>query len=421
MKKFIPFLTLFLLFIGFFSNKTNAQVVSETVTINPGYTHQVFYSLSNGAYPAVDNTNWDIAFQLRGFAASILINSKNNVQLFMANKSAAQWSTMVTADTTGIINSNYELHNSDISWDWGAFNRTVDTANQFDLGWGVYDFITHIVSGDSIYFIKLSSGIYKKFIIESLTSGVYYFRWADLDGSNEITGSLTKSAFAGKFFAYYSLQNNVSIDREPMYNAWDLVFTQYLSLTPYIYKVAGVLSNDSVYCAKAYPVDVNSVSPSTYTLGDSINTIGYNWKTYDFANNVWTIEDSLVYFVQDHNVGLWKVIFTGFGGSANGVYNFTKEFIGTTSVGENSINPILNIYPNPAKNNINLIIAKLQTNAATVINITNSMGQVVRSVDTQLIGELNNVSINLENLNQGFYYLSIIQNGKTYNKPFIVQ
>src|SRR5204863_1348220 len=129
---------------------------------------------------------------------------------------------------------------------------------QFDLGWGVYDFVTHIVTGDSVYFIKLSTGFYKKFIIELLTTGVYYFRWADLDGSNETTASLTKSNYSGKFFAYFSIVNNMGIDREPIYNTWDLVFTQYLSITPFIYKVAGVLSNDSVFCAKAYPVDVNT-------------------------------------------------------------------------------------------------------------------------------------------------------------------
>ena len=146
MNRLITVRSLLIFFTLVFSNRVSAQVISDSVTINPGYTHQVFYSLPNGGYPAVDNTNWDIAFQLRGFAASIMINSRNNVQLYKANKSIADWSTMVTADTTGIINAGYELHNSDLSWDLGAFSSTNDTTNQFDLGWGVYDFITHIGS-----------------------------------------------------------------------------------------------------------------------------------------------------------------------------------------------------------------------------------------------------------------------------------
>ena len=397
-----------------------AQVVNQTVTINPGYTQQVYYSLPNGAFPAVDNTNWDIGFQLRGFAASISINSKNNVHLYQSMKSASDWSTMVTADTTGIINNGYELHNSDTTWNQGAFNTTNDS-NQFDLGWGVYDFITHIVSGDSVYFIKLSNGTFKKFWIESLTSGVYYFRWADLDGTNEITASLTKSLYSGKYFAYYSIQNNVALDREPIYNSWDMVFTQYLSLSPIQYKVAGVLINDSVFASKAYPVNVNSVSPSGYSLSPKINTIGYNWKTYDFGTNTWTIEDSTVYFVQDHNAGLWKVIFTGFGGSANGNYTFTKEFLGTTGINENAVNAILSIYPNPSNGIINMVVARQQAGKSATVTITDLLGQIVKTIDITLNNELNNIYINLDKQYPGIYFISIDQQGMRNTKSFILQ
>ena len=163
----------------------NAQT-TDTVTVNPGYTNQTFYSLSNGTVSSVSNLNWDLAFQLRGFAASILINSKNNVRLFNANKSAADWSTMTAADTTGIFSTpTNELFNSDTSWNFGALNRTNNPADMFDLGWGNYDFMTHAVTGDSVYFIKLSSGVYKKLCIVSLANSIYDFKWADLDGSNE--------------------------------------------------------------------------------------------------------------------------------------------------------------------------------------------------------------------------------------------
>ena len=152
----------------FFSVNLKAQsIVNDSVIIGAGYTGQVYYNLQNGAYPAVSNTDWDLGFQLRGFAASITINSKNNVHLYRADKDISEWNTMMPSDTTGILNSNYELFNSDKSWDFGAFNNTNDTTNAFDLGWGVYDFATHIISGDSLYFIKLSNGTYKKLWLET--------------------------------------------------------------------------------------------------------------------------------------------------------------------------------------------------------------------------------------------------------------
>jgi hypothetical protein len=396
--------------------------VTDTVSVGAGYANQVYYSLQNGATPAVSNTDWDLGFQLRGFAASIMINSKNDVRLYRANKSVSDWGAITAADTNGILNATYELHNSDETWDLGALSGTFDTANVFDLGWGVYDFVTHAVTGDSLYFIQLPSGDYKKLWIESLTSGVFYFRWADLDGSNEITAQLDKTTFTSKFFGYYSITNNMVIDREPVpYNQWDLLFTQYLSITPFIYKVAGVLSNDSVFVAQAYPVDVQTATPAGYTLSDNISTIGYDWKTYDFANNIWTIEDSLVYFVKDRSQGMWKVIFTGFGGSATGDYIFTKEYLGVAGISENAVNPLLSLYPNPATDNIHLIVAKQTANETAVLRIINSAGAVVREINTALPDELNTISINLSGLNKGIYLLSAEQNGRLSSRTFIVQ
>ena len=131
MKSILQKLSLVIL-AGTLAFSANAQT-TDTVTINPGYTNQTFYSFANGTVSSVSNTNWDLAFQLRGYAASILINSKNNVRLFKSNKSAADWSTMTSADTTGILSTpTNELFNSDTSWDFGAFNVTNNPADMFD-------------------------------------------------------------------------------------------------------------------------------------------------------------------------------------------------------------------------------------------------------------------------------------------------
>ncbi|HNI29326.1 MAG TPA: hypothetical protein PLO82_02265, partial [Bacteroidia bacterium] len=113
---------------------TTIAQVSETVTINPGYTNQTFYSMANATVSTIDNTDWDLAFQISGFEAAILINSKNNVKLFKANKDASEWATMTAADTTGMYYS--ELLNNEAHMFNGAFNTTADTSNMFDLGWG---------------------------------------------------------------------------------------------------------------------------------------------------------------------------------------------------------------------------------------------------------------------------------------------
>ncbi|MBL7924940.1 MAG: T9SS type A sorting domain-containing protein [Bacteroidia bacterium] len=407
MKKINTYLLAFLLTLA--TIQVKAQMTSDVVSIGAGYTNQAFYSMSNGELSNITHTDWDIAFQIRGFAASILINSKNNVRLWNAGKAISQWSSMTVADTTSILSDPaYELFNSDTSWDYGAFNRTNDTSNQFDLGWGTYDFITHVISGDSVYFIKIGSTDYRKLKIESLTSGVYYFRYANLDGSNEIVATLTKSAFTGKFFAYYSLVNNLSIDREPVYNTWDLTFCQYLTLTPYTYKVTGVLSNDSVVVAKAYPVDPATPTPGTLPFNEEINTIGFDWKSYDFSTNVWTIADSTVYFVRDRQGNTWKVVFTGFDGSSTGNFYFDKGPATPTGLLENSGIRTFGIYPNPASQWVRLMLETEQSAPASIA-IVDISGRQVREINTSLRSGLQSLELDVANLPSGIYQVVVRQ------------
>ena len=48
-----------------------------------------------------------------------------------------------------------------------------------------------------------------------------------------------------------------------------------------------------------------------------INVIGADWKNFDQANNRWSLVDSTAYFIKTANGKIYKIIFTGFGGSAN--------------------------------------------------------------------------------------------------------
>ncbi len=410
----------FTLLAAVFTISANAQT-TDTVTANPGYTNQTFYSFTSGTVSSVSNLDWDLAFQLRGFAASILINSKNNVRLYKANKSVADWSTMYASDTTGIFSTpTNELFNSDTSWNFGALNRTNNPADMFDLGWGNYDFMTHAITGDSVYFIKLSSGVYKKLCIVSLANGIYDFKWADLDGSNETLGAINKTTYAGKNFVYFSLLNNQIIDREPAFNSWDLSFAQYLTTTPITYKVTGVLTNDSVTAVKAYPVDVTTVTSAGLTFDKAINTIGFDWKTFNMATNTFDISDSTVYFVQDRQGSVWKMIFTGFGGSANGNFYFNKST--TTGIGQiqNSAIKTFDAAPNPAHGSTRLILSSEKAGDA-MMQVISMNGMLMSSDVVQLNSGLQSVDLSLESLTPGIYQVLITMGSERQITRIVVQ
>ena len=391
----------------------NAQV-SQTVSISPGYTNRTFYQMNSGTVSTVSNTNWDLGFQLRGRAGAIIINSKNNVKLWNANKSVADWSTMSVSDTTGLLIPTNEFHNSEETWNVGAFNTTNDPANLFDLGWGLYDQATHLITGDSVYFISLSnSTIFKKLKIEKLDGYTYdyTFRFADLDGSNEVVDTVLKSAFPSKFFAYFSIVNNVAIDREPVYNAWDLSFESYKSanvIPGSYYSVAGVLSNDSVFVAKAYPVDTALTNVGGLLYSNKMNAIGFNWKFYDQPNNLWVIADSTIYFVKDRSNVTWKVVFTGFGGGANGEFYFNQSPVNSVGIIENSSIQTLGVYPNPAHDKIRIMVDS-KTQGFTSVSIYDISGRSIQQNQILLNGGLQAVDLNLQGFNPGIYQVVLVQ------------
>ena len=242
------------------NSTSKAQATTDTVSLGTGYTNQLWYSLPNNEQGTAPKNNWDLMFDVSGFGSSIHINSITGTQLW--RYTAADTSGWPTLDTAG-IDGWTPLYNSDTSWIFGAFDKGMVFSNPNDLGWGVYNSITHIVTGDSLYVIKLASGAYKKLWIQSLASGNYNFKYANIDGSSQQSGTIVKSAYSGKNFAYFSLQSNMALDREPASANWDLLFTQYTAFIPSPYTVAGVLLNVGVTAAQAngIPNSCSSGSP----------------------------------------------------------------------------------------------------------------------------------------------------------------
>lgn len=422
MKSISICFALALLLITFRSS--NAQMVGQVISIGPGYANQSFYSMAGGEVSNVSNTDWDLAFQFRGFTGSILINSKNNVKLWKANKASGDWNTMTASDTTGILNASFELVNADTSWNFGAFNRTNNSSNPFDLGWGVYDFMTHVVTGDSIYFIRLPDASLRKLRIDNLDglSFVYTFRYANLDGSNEVVTTMDKANFANRHFGYYSLLSGTSVNREPAISDWDITFCQYLNTQPFTYKVAGILSNDSVMAVKAYPVDTATAAYSGLTFRREINTIGFDWKTFTPTPppGSWAIEDSIVYFVKDRQGDIWKMIFTGFGGSANGQYIFYKGPAVSTGLSDAPELKTFGVFPNPATDFARMVVDVKQA-GPSLIRLMDLNGRIVKAISRELTNGLQLIDLDLSDIPAGLYQITLIQGNETRVGRIVIQ
>ena len=272
-----------------------------TVTTGPGYSQQTWYQLSTDAVTGAPLAEWDLAFEINGgFTASILANTQKGLAVYQAPYAVAEWDV---ADTNGLAVSWTALHNSDTDWSTGALNRDANL-DLFNLGWGIYDMVTHVVGGDSIYVVHLSSGAWKKLRIDALTGGTYHFTYADLDGTNEQMHALDKNDYMGKNFAYWSLEADAAIDREPASADWDLLFGKYMTDIGVWYGVTGALNNKGVRVVEVTGTPSTEAQMDWNGFHDDINTIGYDWKTFNNGTFQYEIADSLTYFVQDGLRGL---------------------------------------------------------------------------------------------------------------------
>jgi len=417
MKKYLLFTSLLL--VG--SQFTNAQAVSETVSIGAGYADETWYSLENGEQGTKAAADWDLTFDLSGFGTSIRINSGNGISLYAyPNGDISEWST---ADTTGLYTWSKE-YNSEMTWFDGAFDQNRNQNDPFDVGWGIYNMNTHIISGDSIFIIKLMDDSYRKLRIDKMASGAFNFTYAHIDGTNEIEDSLVKADYPGKLFGYYSLQNETAINLEPVtIENWDLFFGKYTGFIPTPYNLTGIMAGPNTEVVQidgvADVANYNDWGGETFT--NDISTIGADWKGFDFSTMSYYVENDIVYFVKTAAGDVWKLIPTGFGGSANGNFEFTKEKLSTLSIDENGIHVSeVVVYPNPATNKVSFVLNNM-TAKTTTVKILSMEGQIM--YEQVFVGDSNFdvKNISLYSFRSGLYIVNVSSGNQQFNQKLIIK
>jgi len=389
---------------------------SNLVTLNSGYSHQSFYSLQNGEVLNVENTNWDIAFSTDAFSSSIRINDGQGVQLYTYHLGdTSSWSSINTNSSNTVLDPMY---NSDTSWSFGAFD--VNQTNGFDYGWGVYNMQTHTVIGDSVFLMQTVDGNWKKLWIESKVGGEYFFKYANLDGSNEVNQNIAADNYSDKRFIYYSLETNDIIDREPNSSAWDITFTKYVTPVQGMpYPVTGILNNHDIEVAQADNI-ANPLFYSDYTAHNfesEINSIGYDWKSYQGS---YVITPNRCYFVRDYNMNIYRLTFTQFDGTSTGNIEFNTAILSASGVTDLNSGSILNIYPNPAINNQDIFFIYDIKSENSLLYIYDLTGKIVYS--SRLVSNgLKTHKIPSRILTSGTYITVVEFNGISLTKPLIVK
>ncbi|MCS6991847.1 MAG: T9SS type A sorting domain-containing protein [Chitinophagales bacterium] len=381
----------------------------DSIVMNPGYTHQVYYQLSDGSRTPVALASWDIGFQTSLMTASIIIN-ESNVALYYAD--GADTSQYATLDV-----SNYQgwprLYNSEQSWNIGAFNQLANPANQFDFGWGVYDFTQHAVFGTRLFVVETGGQVYKFWIRKKTSSGDYVVRFTPaVPGATDINLTIPTAPYNTKNFIYLKLATSSVVDAEPPSCCWHLLFTRYAANIPFMgyYLVTGVYQAPGVKAVKAYPVDVaiDSFDSHKDFLSTKITTIGYDWKYFDPVTMTYAIEDSLLYYVQDATgKKVWQLQFTAFD-HIKGVIKFKRKLVYDATIG---ISPLVQVltgfaFPNPATDELRIRV--VLPAGPVLLLITDATGKVVHQERRQVSEGLNELRISTSALAGGLYQLRLL-------------
>lgn len=381
---------------GFITLALTMSVLSNSIEIDlkPQYTDDVWFSFASGVVKSEQNNNWDIAFQI-GQKAGILINEPKGINLWLVpNSDEDSWTT--TIDTVGMSGSWELLHNSNNTWDIGAFNCGKDGfENNGDFGWGRYDMGTHGISGNKVFIIKTADKKYRKVMIESLLSKKYFFKIADLDGNNERIDSVSKADYPNKNYIYYDISSNKIINREPDTKDWDLVFGKYIDLIPMQggelvpYPVSGVRHNKNYRTAELNtdtPYEITAPSLTVDNYATSLVTIGSDWKTYDMAGGIYVVNSKKVFFCTKDTVGtenptIHKIVFKTFEGSATGKLSFELN-PKYASITDNQSED-LRIFPTQLDNNSILTVELDNINSTKGIEIYDALGNELINMSLQ--------------------------------------
>ena len=285
------------------------DVFTSSVKLGQYYKFQVYFDLSTGMDVASNDRNiWDLGFDASDEGWNITLNSSKF--MYAANTGLTDFQSVT--DTAGL--------------DWNF-----DNANGHPDSTAIREWLKITLTDTSypknVYVIDLGlnelgvpQGL-KKVIFEELKNGLYNFKFANVDGSEEYSFTITKDPSLN--IVCFSFEDGgKQIEIQPEKNGWDLLFTQYTDLLytnendPYPYIVTGVLLNsNSVEAAFDTTMNFNDISIDNildFDFSSAQNKIGYDWKYYDFDNTVYTVFSNYNYIIRDVEGYFYKLRFIGF-------------------------------------------------------------------------------------------------------------
>lgn len=437
-NKILPALTLF----SFANMGVEAQnVVRDSAIMGPQYANQIYYDIATGEKNQAAVNNWDIAHTTQGRDNCIRANHMAGLRVFQYPKGKTNaWSSF---DTAGFSNWKYswnDLH----AHEKGAFNL-FNNMGVWKFGWGTYDVNTKDVVGDSLFLLAWTgpggqgwSRFLKFWPVIQRANGTLVFKYANIDGSSEVTDSTVVAGSQGMMYKYYKFTGAVKPVREPGTDKWDISFTRYVEpvFNPGTgsndyYPVMGIESKRGTRVArisgKAYadimPDTAGLVGAYTKVFKDDLTAIGSNWKIFNNGTFRFEIQDTLSYIVRrtrTADTSYWLLHMTGITGSTSGRIYFDRMSLRNSLSAVHPAFGQIKLFPNPVEDKLFLTLEDKSFGKAKV-EVMNASGQKMLQIGVTQTQDFGVYEIGTSKLSPGIYHLKISNAGSTFAAPFIVK
>ena len=304
----IYLLMLTLLFVGCLREELpvkptpRGDAVLASVNMQVNYDDQIWYDLGTQRVVAIHpRISWDIGLGSSDTADIVTLNTSCAMQAAITDERDFDAITSVGDFSFYPDHPTGNIDSLAIRGDW------IGKVILLDLG---YTASGKLRGKRKIQFLEVNKQFYR-------------FQYANLDGSDRKEETIERDPTYN--FQTYSFISQGIYQVEPPKEDYDLCFTTYTHLfyDPYLpYLVNGVLMNwhstaawsDTTYSFE----EIDRSLAQSLLLDDQQDIIGYDWKTFSFANNGFTIDPRKVYVIQDAEGFLFKLRFTDF-------YNEDKE------------------------------------------------------------------------------------------------
>lgn len=385
----------------------NAQTpVLDSVVMGASYANEVYYILEDGTKSEQAFENWHLGFSTDLFSATISTNPKTTSTAIWPGGTNTDFETV---DSVG-FSTWPKLFNDSVSWSIGALNQ--NATGGMDYGWGAYNLSTHIVQGDSVYIVKVGNVTYKVDIVKK-QSGTITLRYADIaDATAGTEIEIPASTYGTKDFVYFNLTDGEIKDRE--LEGWDLWAVQYSDWyngSAANQTVTGILTNPKWEVAIINAGAGNQSSHVDFSSGNFIedkkNILGQGYKALN-SSFQWVVTDSDVYYLRNSEGDVWKWYPTSFVGAGQGKTVFYKQKLATAGI-ETQISQFIDIYPNPAKDQLTVVFDSKASNAEIIVR--NQMGQIVAFESLNTTTGVTQQKLDISALNNGVYFVEVNQNG----------